>query len=115
MKDKSYIVLKIILIIMIIIFCFLCLWAIGLAKLNYINIINSLISFILIVVITIITILLFKKIITTIFKKDIIYINYKKKMNKLYNKGYCPLIQRSCDYEYCEFWNNNTKNCGLKK
>lgn len=43
------------------------------------------------------------------------YDKYKKEMYSIYHKGYCPIIQKNCDYGYCEFWNENTKECDLKK
>jgi len=48
-------------------------------------------------------------------KNDNKYIKYKKEMNKKYNKGYCPIINNTCSYGYCEFWNEQTKDCDLKK
>lgn len=50
-----------------------------------------------------------------IAKRNKKYYDYKKEMNKIYHKSYCPLIKESCNYGYCEFWNDNTKECDLKK
>lgn len=37
-----------------------------------------------------------------------------RKMDNIYKKGYCPFINGTCIYEYCEFWNNQTKHCEIK-
>lgn len=37
-----------------------------------------------------------------------------KKMDKIYNKRFCPFMNRYCVYTYCEFWNNQTESCEIK-